>query len=132
REFLVRGLSGHQLLGRERSRLRRLILHRAPSYHNLRARWPGRAAAAGQAVRISLGLLKNTRGEPPPAAGTLLARETLEGGGMVCRIDTGALLGVEVSPVRVEADVSGGLPGFFIVGKGDRAVAESRHRVGAA
>lgn len=51
---------------------------------------------------------------------------------MVCRIDTGALLGVEVSPVRVEADVSGGLPGFFIVGMGDRAVAESRHRVRAA
>src|SRR5690606_41223678 len=51
---------------------------------------------------------------------------------MVCRIGTGALLGVEVSPVRVEADVSGGLPGFFIVGMGDRAVAESRHRVRAA
>ncbi len=51
---------------------------------------------------------------------------------MVCRIGTGALLGVEVSPVRVEADVSGGLPGFYIVGMGDRAVAESRHRVRAA
>lgn len=51
---------------------------------------------------------------------------------MVCRIGTGALLGIEVSPVRVEADVSGGLPGFFIVGMGDRAVAESRHRVRAA
>lgn len=51
---------------------------------------------------------------------------------MVCRIGTGALLGIEVSPVRVEADVSGGLPGFFIVGMGDRAVTESRHRVRAA
>ena len=51
---------------------------------------------------------------------------------MVCRIGTGALLGIEVNPVRVEADVSGGLPGFFIVGMGDRAVAESRHRVRAA
>lgn len=51
---------------------------------------------------------------------------------MVCRIGTGALLGVEVNPVRVEADVAPGLPGFFIVGMGDRAVAESRHRVRAA
>lgn len=51
---------------------------------------------------------------------------------MVCRIGTGALLGIDVSPVRVEADVAGGLPSFFIVGMGDRAVAESRHRVRAA
>ncbi len=45
---------------------------------------------------------------------------------------TGILLGVEALPVAVEAEVALGLPHFQIVGMGDRAVAESRHRVRAA
>src|SRR5690606_4889451 len=41
------------------------------------------------------------------------------------------LLGVDAHPVSVEAEVGLGLPNFQIVGMGDRAVAESRHRVRA-
>lgn len=51
---------------------------------------------------------------------------------MIARIESGALCGIEAAPVSVEADVAGGLPGFQVVGLGDRAVAESRHRVRAA
>ncbi|HWV37013.1 MAG TPA: YifB family Mg chelatase-like AAA ATPase [Vulgatibacter sp.] len=51
---------------------------------------------------------------------------------MIARIRSGALCGIEAAPVVVEADVAGGLPGFHLVGMGDRAVAEARHRVRAA
>lgn len=39
------------------------------------------------------------------------------------------LLGVDAHPVVVEAEVGLGLPHFTLVGMGDRAVTESRHRV---
>ena len=42
------------------------------------------------------------------------------------------IAGVDGIPVRVEADVSGGLPGLEIVGLADAAVKESRHRVRSA
>lgn len=42
------------------------------------------------------------------------------------------IAGIDGVPVRVEADVSGGLPGLEIVGLGDAAVKESRHRVRSA
>ena len=40
--------------------------------------------------------------------------------------------GIEGVPVRVEVDVSGGLPGLEIAGLADAAVRESRHRVRSA
>ena len=49
----------------------------------------------------------------------------------IARCHTGILLGVDAHPVSVEAEVGLGLPHFMIVGMGDRAVAESRHRVRA-
>jgi len=45
---------------------------------------------------------------------------------------TGSLFGVEAAPVRVEADVSGGLPRLGIVGLPDVAVREAAERVRAA
>lgn len=51
---------------------------------------------------------------------------------MVGRTWTGALVGVESIPVRVEVDVGQGLPNFFIVGLPDTAVQESRQRVRSA
>ncbi len=45
---------------------------------------------------------------------------------------TGALVGVTAELVRVEADVSAGLPGFTIVGLPDASVRESRDRVRSA
>lgn len=51
---------------------------------------------------------------------------------MIAAIHTGVLIGVEALPARVEVDVSNGLPTFEVVGMGDRAVRESRHRVRAA
>jgi magnesium chelatase family protein len=43
-----------------------------------------------------------------------------------------ALLGIEAVPVRVEVDVTSGLPTFTVVGLPDSAVRESRNRVAAA
>jgi magnesium chelatase family protein len=51
---------------------------------------------------------------------------------LVARIHTGVIVGVEAVPVQVEVEVGKGLPHFQIVGMGDRAIAESRHRVRAA
>lgn len=51
---------------------------------------------------------------------------------MVAFIQTGVIHGITVHPVRVEAEISPGLPNFHLVGMGDRAVAESRHRVRSA
>lgn len=45
---------------------------------------------------------------------------------------TCALRGVEAVPVTVEIEVTGGLPGMFIVGMVDTAVQEARHRVRSA
>ena len=51
---------------------------------------------------------------------------------MIARTHTGALLGVEALPVEVEAEIALGMPHFQLVGMGDRAIAESRHRVRSA
>lgn len=51
---------------------------------------------------------------------------------MVARIRTVAFQGVEVLPVDVQVQVSGGLPAFTVVGLPDKAVGESRERVRAA
>jgi len=51
---------------------------------------------------------------------------------MLARVLSCALLGIEAYLVRVEVDISPGLPSFSIVGLPDPAVKESRDRVNAA
>jgi len=51
---------------------------------------------------------------------------------MQCMVHSGAIVGVKVQPVRVEVDVSFGLPAFGIVGLPEGAVRESKVRVQAA
>lgn len=51
---------------------------------------------------------------------------------MFVKMDTLGLYGMEGRPCRVEADVSGGLPAFEIVGLPDAAVREAKERVRAA
>ena len=51
---------------------------------------------------------------------------------MLASTFTAALVGVSAELVRVEADVSYGLPGFTIVGLPDASVRESRDRVRSA
>tara|TARA_B100001989_G_scaffold252187_1_gene233431 strand:+ start:480 stop:2006 length:1527 start_codon:yes stop_codon:yes gene_type:complete len=51
---------------------------------------------------------------------------------MVARVNTVAFQGIEVKPVDVQVQLSGGLPAFNIVGLPDKAVAESKERVRAA
>jgi magnesium chelatase family protein len=51
---------------------------------------------------------------------------------MLARVLSAALLGVEAALVRVEVDVTGGLPAFATVGLPDSAVRESRERVRTA
>ena len=51
---------------------------------------------------------------------------------MLARVTTFALQGIDSLRVAVEVDVRTGLPGFAIVGLGDRAVREARERVQAA
>ncbi len=51
---------------------------------------------------------------------------------MLAFCTSGAVVGVNSFPIRVEVDVSPGLPGFHIVGLPDGAVRESRERVRAA
>lgn len=48
---------------------------------------------------------------------------------MLARALSGALLGLDGVRVEVEADIADGLPGFHIVGLGDRALQEARERV---
>jgi magnesium chelatase family protein len=48
---------------------------------------------------------------------------------VLARAVTHALVGLEPRKVDVEAHVDGGLPGFAIVGLGDRACQEAKHRV---
>ncbi len=50
----------------------------------------------------------------------------------VCRARSLSLFGIDAVPVEVEVDVSGGLPGFSIVGLPDAAVQEARERVRVA
>lgn len=51
---------------------------------------------------------------------------------MVAQIRTVAFQGVDVRPVDVQVQISGGLPAFSIVGLPDKAVAESKERVRGA
>ena len=48
---------------------------------------------------------------------------------MLARALTGTVFGLEGVRVEVEADIADGLPGFHIVGLGDRALQEARERV---
>jgi magnesium chelatase family protein len=52
--------------------------------------------------------------------------------GMLARIATFAIDGIEPRQVWVEVDIRGGLPAFTIVGLGDAAVRESRDRIRSA
>ncbi len=51
---------------------------------------------------------------------------------MIAKAYSFALLGLEAIPIRVEVDISGGLPDLVMVGLPDTAVRESRERVRAA
>lgn len=51
---------------------------------------------------------------------------------MVAKLATAAFEGAEARRVDVQVQVTGGMPGFAIVGLADKAVAESRERVRAA
>ncbi len=51
---------------------------------------------------------------------------------MVSRCSSVAFKGIEVVPVDVQVQISGGMPAFMIVGLPDKAVAESRERVRSA
>jgi len=51
---------------------------------------------------------------------------------VVASVKTVAFAGIDALPVAVEAQVSGGLPAFTVVGLPDKAVSEARERVRAA
>lgn len=51
---------------------------------------------------------------------------------MVAKINTFALLGLEIKPVLVEVDIRFGMPKFDIVGLGSKSVQESKERVTSA
>jgi magnesium chelatase family protein len=51
---------------------------------------------------------------------------------MSSKVYSAALIGLDAEPIEVEADVSGGLPKFNVVGLPDVAVQESRERVRSA
>jgi hypothetical protein len=49
---------------------------------------------------------------------------------MVARVNTVAFQGIDVLDVDVQVQITRGLPSFSVVGLPDKAVAESRERVG--
>ena len=51
---------------------------------------------------------------------------------MYAELLTGAVLGIEATPVSVEIDIMRGLPTFNIVGLPDTSVRESRERIRSA
>lgn len=51
---------------------------------------------------------------------------------MLAQLTSGAILGVDAYPVRVEVDLGRGLPGMSVVGLPESAVREGRERVAAA
>ena len=51
---------------------------------------------------------------------------------MFSKLESVGLFGIDTYMIEIEADVSGGLPAFDIVGLPDAAVKESRDRVRAA
>ena len=48
---------------------------------------------------------------------------------MFCRVFCADILGIEARRICVEADVSGGLPGFYMVGLPSSEVKEAKERV---
>ncbi len=51
---------------------------------------------------------------------------------MPSRVTTASILGLEASLIEVEADISSGLPNFFIVGLPDTAIQEAKERIRSA
>ncbi|HBN09351.1 MAG TPA: magnesium chelatase, partial [Cyanobacteria bacterium UBA8530] len=51
---------------------------------------------------------------------------------MLSTVNSGAVLGVDAYVVKVEVDISSGLPGCTVVGLGDSAIQESKERVKSA
>src|SRR6266542_5796518 len=51
---------------------------------------------------------------------------------MLAQLSTTALIGVTAHPVRVEVDLSSGLPSIAVVGLGDVTVLQARDRIRAA
>src|SRR6266542_6968258 len=51
---------------------------------------------------------------------------------MLAQLSTTALIGVTAHPVRVEVDLSSGLPSIAVVGLGDATVLQARDRIRAA
>ena len=70
---------------------------------------------------------------PVPPAPTLLAFEMGRGDrSLVARVNTVAFQGIDVLPIDVQVQMTGGMPAFTVVGLPDKAVAESRDRVRSA
>jgi magnesium chelatase family protein len=67
-----------------------------------------------------------------PKARALLFFAREQGSGVLARVLSGAILGIEAAPVWVEVDLAGGLPALNMVGLPDTAVRESRDRVRSA
>ena len=59
-------------------------------------------------------------------------RKGRKGAVLVAHIHTVAFQGIEVMPIDVQVQISGGLPAFTIVGLPDKAVGESKERVRSA
>ncbi len=67
-----------------------------------------------------------------PFRGVDRLRPDPDTGGVLARVRSAVLQGIEASPVSVEVDVTSGLPSFTTVGLPDSSVRESRDRVRAA
>ena len=79
-------------------------------------------------LREAVSIPRVSRGKP------VLFRHTRPSSvaGVLARITTFCIVGLESRPVAVEVDVRAGLPAFVIVGLGDLAVREARERVRGA
>jgi magnesium chelatase family protein len=51
---------------------------------------------------------------------------------MFIKLNSAAVIGLECTPIEVEVDISGGWPGFQIVGMGDTAIQEAKQRIRTA
>ncbi|HPN73031.1 MAG TPA: magnesium chelatase domain-containing protein, partial [Candidatus Omnitrophota bacterium] len=51
---------------------------------------------------------------------------------MLSRVNSACVIGMEACHIEVEVDVTGGLPGFQVVGLPDAAIRESRDRIKSA
>jgi len=51
---------------------------------------------------------------------------------MLSRVNSACVIGMEACHIEVEVDVTGGLPGFLVVGLPDAAIRESRDRIRSA